>query len=85
MGDIEKQLNRVEIARRDCVKCRGAGWTGSVQDQNLCDVCGGTGFEEKEVPYDFALGRTRTPGQLREIAFGEAPPQKLSIEKDDLI
>lgn len=84
--DLDKALNRKEIARRDCAKCGGKGWTGDIQNQTAClgpeeggDGCGGTGFQEKEVPYDFALGRNRTPGELAHQAWPDevsAPAQK---------
>lgn len=74
--DIEKALDRKEIARRDCKTCGGKGWTGeqNVSEQS-CETCGGTGMEEKEVPYDFANGRQRTPAELAHIAWGDPIPQ----------
>lgn len=84
MGDIQNALNRKEIARRDCLTCRGKGWTGSMADQQLCETCGGTGFEEKEMDYDFARTRPRTPQELAHEAFGEPLPERGSIGKNDI-
>ncbi len=90
MSDIDKMLNRKDIARRDCPNCQGRGWTGEqgVNEQPCLGPeeggtgCGGSGYQEKEVPYDFALGRNRTDAELRHIAFGEPEPGMPRPPKD---
>lgn len=76
--DIEKALQRKEVLRRDCRTCHGNGWTGQqgVSEQ-ACDTCGGSGQEEKEVPFRFDQTRPLSREEINE-AWGEEviPPPK---------
>lgn len=75
MGDIEKALKRVEILRRDCRACGGKGWVGTqgVSEQ-LCETCGGSGQEEKEVPFRFDQTRPLSREDINEIWGEEVIP-----------
>ena len=85
MSDIEKALGRKEIARRDCPTCKGRGWVGNQGvDEQLCEVCGGTGMEEKEVPFLFDQTKPRTPAELAAEAFGEPIPERKPVSGSDL-
>lgn len=60
-----KGLDRTEILRRDCRKCGGNGYTGIDPNEMPCDMCDGSGQEEKEVPFKF--DGPRTSQEIREI------------------
>lgn len=77
MGDIEKALNRKEIIRRDCKTCHGNGWVGQQgTSESLCEACGGTGMEEKEIPFAFDKTKPLTKADEAEIWGDPAPVQK---------
>lgn len=71
MGNIEKALNRKEILRRDCRVCNGKGWTGAQGvNETFCETCGGSGMEEKEVPFRFDQTRPLSAEDINEV-WGE--------------
>lgn len=91
--DFDKAMNRKEIARTDCQKCGGRGWTGTQGvNEEACagpaeggDGCGGSGYIEKEVPYAFDhTGVPKTPAELAHEAFGTPIPESKKADgKDD--
>lgn len=91
--DLDKALNRKEIARTDCSKCGGKGFKSVGGAEEVCagpdeggDGCGGSGFIEKEVPYAFDhTGLPKTPAQLANEAFGTPIPEigKTQSERDE--
>lgn len=94
MSDLEKALNRKEIARKDCPICGGKGWTGNQgtneqpcfgpNDDPKGPGCGGSGFIEAEVPFAFDQTRPRSPAELRNLAFGDPipPPERAGPSAD---
>lgn len=46
-------LDRKEYLRRDCSACAGAGHFVRGGEEVPCEACGGSGMEEKEVPFKF--------------------------------
>jgi hypothetical protein len=80
--DLEKALQRKDIARKTCPECGGKGWKG-VQGVSEAPClgpeeggtgCGGSGMIMKEVPHAFDVTRNKTPDQLRNEAFGDPIP-----------
>lgn len=90
--DLDKALNRKEIARTDCPKCHGKGFLGTAGAEEPClgpneggDGCGGSGYLEKEVPYAFDhAGVPKSPAQLANEAFGTPipEPEKTKSERE---
>lgn len=91
--DLDKALNRKEIARTDCPKCGGKGFTNVNGAEEFCagpdeggDGCGGSGQLMKEVPYAFDHnGVPKTPAELAHEAFGTPIPEadKTKSERDE--
>ncbi len=51
--------SRTEFLRRDCRTCHGNGYVTKGGQEENCDVCGGSGMEEKEVAFKFDGPRTK--------------------------
>lgn len=54
--------NRVEVLRRDCLKCNGRGYINGSSGEEVCpegEGCGGSGLIAKEVAFKFDGKRSR--------------------------
>lgn len=46
-------IDRTQILRIDCRACHSKGYVMTSTGETSCNACGGTGMEEREVPYKF--------------------------------